>query len=73
MSPVGRRKLIKHHELVAIFGQRLDRLRVFVLVGVDEVVEGSLRLLLGLGHIDVVDQRLGPRPGRTLCELVSYT
>src|SRR5215207_6065722 len=57
MLPVLGREVVEGKQRIAILGQAVDRLGVFDAPGFDEGVESDERLLLGLGHPDLL-QRL---------------
>ena len=54
-------EVIEDQERVPIFAQALDRLLVFSAPGLDQGVERRERILLGLGHPDLLQRSLGLR------------
>src|ERR1700682_365472 len=61
MLPVLGREVVEGQQRVAIFDQALDRLVVFDAPGLDEDVERCERIVLGLGHPDLLKRSLGFR------------
>ena len=61
MLPVLGGEVVEGEQRVAILGQALDRLVVFDAPGLDEGVERHERILLGLGHPDLLQRPLGFR------------
>src|SRR5215216_7373099 len=61
MLPVLGREVVEGKQRIAILGQAVDRLGVFDAPGFDEGVESDERLLLGLGHPDLLQRPLGLR------------
>src|SRR5215831_19115544 len=61
MLPVLGGEVVESQQRVAILGQTLDRLVVFDAPAFDEGVEGHERILLGLGHPDLLESPLGFR------------
>src|SRR6266568_4309489 len=61
MLPVLGREVVEGQQRVAILAQALDRLVVFDAPGLDEGVERHERILLGLGHPDLLQRPLGFR------------
>src|SRR5215211_2337420 len=61
MLPVLGREVVEGKQRIAILGQAVDRLSVFDAPGFDEGVESDERLLLGLGHPDLLQRPLGLR------------
>ena len=61
MLPVLGGEVVESQQCVAILGQTLDRLVVFDAPAFDEGVEGHERILLGLGHPDLLESPLGFR------------
>src|SRR5262245_33902931 len=59
MLPVLGREIVEGEQRVAILDQALDCLVVFDAPALDEGVEGRERVLLGLGHPDVLQRPLG--------------
>src|SRR5207249_12024511 len=55
------REVVEGQQRVAILDQALDRLVVFDAPGLDEGVERHERILLGLGHPDLLQRPLGFR------------
>src|SRR5438067_10104551 len=60
-SPVLGREVVEGKQRIAILGQAVDRVSVFDAPGFDEGVESDERLLLGLGHPDLLQRPLGLR------------
>src|ERR1700704_5953669 len=61
MLPVLSREVVEGKQRVAILDQALDSLVVFDAPGLDEGVERGERILLGLGHPDLLERPLGLR------------
>ncbi len=61
MLPVLGREVVEGQQRVAILGQAFHRLVVFDAPGLDEGVERCERILLGLGHPDLLERLLGFR------------
>jgi hypothetical protein len=61
MLPVLGREVVEGEQRIAIPDQASDRLVVFDAPGLDERVEGSKRILLGLAHPDFLERPLGFR------------
>ena len=61
MLPVLGREVVESEQRVAILDQAFDRLVVFDAPGFDEGVERRERILLGLGHPDLLQRPLGFR------------
>ena len=61
MLPVLGREVVEGEQRVAILDQALDRLVVFDAPGFDEGIERGERILLGLGHPDLLQRPLGFR------------
>src|SRR3982074_907170 len=61
MLPVLSREVVEGKQRVAILDQALDSLVVFDAPGLDEGVERGERILLGLGHPDLLERTLGLR------------
>src|ERR1700687_880509 len=69
MLPVLGREVVEGKQRFAILGQALGRLVVFDAPGLNEGVERHERILLGLGHPDLLERPLGLRL-QTLRKLV---
>ena len=61
MLPVLGRELVEGQQRIAILDQALDSLVVLDAPGFDEGVEGEERVLLGLGHPDLLECAFGFR------------
>src|SRR6516225_3096433 len=61
MLPMLGREIVEGQQCIAIFDQALDRLVVFDAPGLDEDIERRERILLGLGHPDLLQRPLGFR------------
>src|SRR5215471_7650675 len=59
MLPVLGREIVEGEQRRAILDQALDRLVVFDAPGLDEGIERRERILLGLGHPDLLQRSLG--------------
>ena len=54
------REVVEDEQPVPVLDKALDRLVVLRAIGLNEEVEGGLRVGLGLGHPDVLEMALGP-------------
>src|SRR5689334_21160953 len=61
MLPMLGREVVEGQQRIAIFDQALDRLVVFDAPGLDEDIERRERILLCLGHPDLLQRPLGFR------------
>ena len=60
MLPMFGRAVVEGEQPVPLLDKALDRLVVLRAIGLNEEVEGGLRVGLGLGHPDVLEMALGP-------------
>ena len=51
--------IVEGEQAFTVLDQALDRLVVLHAIGFDEVIEGGLRVSLGLGHPDILQMTLG--------------